>query len=161
MKKIGVIGLGNSLRGDDGIGVILLKKIMEKKQELPGNIEYIDGGTSYLSLIHDLERFDVVVFIDAVDFNGKPGDSKIFEYEDVISRKISFGISTHGEDIIQVINLSKDIDVLPERVVFFGVQLKDVSFGDKISDELYDKVDFLVDDLVWFLKNLVDEVYEG
>lgn len=156
MKKIGVIGIGNPLRRDDGIGILLLKKVMEKKHEIPENIEYIDGGTSYLSLIHDLERFDIVVFIDAVDFGGKPGDSKIFDYEEVISKKINFNISTHGEDIAQIITLSEDIDVIPERIVFFGVQPKNVSFGDDISDELSSKVNVLIDDLVCFLKNLVD-----
>jgi len=158
MKKIGVIGIGNPLRRDDGIGVFLLKKLIDRKYELPAGIEYVDGGTGYLNLIHDLDRFDIVVFIDAVDFNGKPGDSKIFEYEDIKSKKINFNSSSHGEDIVQVIDFSKSVDMLPERIIFFGVQPKDVSFGDTFSDELSTKSDVLIDDLICYLKKLVDDI---
>lgn len=158
MKKIGVIGIGNPLRRDDGIGVFLLKKLIDRKYELPADIEYVDGGTGYLNLIHELDRFDIAVFIDAVDFNGKPGDSKIFEYEDIRSKKINFSSSSHGEDIVKVIDFSKSVDMLPEKVVFFGVQPKDVSLGDTFSSELSAKIDVLIDELICFLKKLADDI---
>ena len=45
-KKIGIIGLGNPLRHDDGIGLLLLQHLQTQKKILPKNIEYIDDGTN-------------------------------------------------------------------------------------------------------------------
>jgi hydrogenase maturation protease len=69
-KKIGIIGLGNPLRCDDGIGLLLLQHIQKQKKILPKNIEYIDGGISGMNLLHLLAQFDTVLLIDAVDFKG-------------------------------------------------------------------------------------------
>jgi len=62
MKKIGVIGIGNPLRKDDGIGIVLLEKLVEIKDDLPDDIEYIDGGTGGMNLLHLFARFDIEVF---------------------------------------------------------------------------------------------------
>ena len=50
--KAGIIGVGNPLRRDDGIGIVLLEKLIEKKSDLPEGIEYIDGGTGGMNLLH-------------------------------------------------------------------------------------------------------------
>ena len=52
MKKIGVIGIGNPLRRDDGIGILLLEKLVERKENMPDDIEYIDGGTGGMNRNH-------------------------------------------------------------------------------------------------------------
>ena len=141
MKKIGVIGIGNHLRRDDGIGIVLLEKLIGRKDELPNNVEFIDGGTGGMNLLHLFARFDVVVIIDAVNFDGNIGESKLFTTEEVYSKKTQINISTHESDILKIIHLSKKLGENPDEIFIFGIQPKDTSFGQDFSSELQQKVE--------------------
>jgi len=135
-KKIGIIGLGNPLRHDDGIGLVLLQHLQTKKKNLPKNIEYIDGGTGGMKLLHLLAEFDAVLLIDAVDFKGKPSDARVFSLKDIQSQKKPMILSTHDSDFLNIIRLSKELKELPETLVIFGVQPQDVSHGVGLSKEM-------------------------
>ena len=154
MKKIGVIGIGNPLRQDDGIGIFLLEKLVEIKDDLPDDIEYIDGGTGGMNLLHLFARFDIVVFIDAVNFGGKIGESKFFNSEDVISKNIQIKISTHGSDILKIIQLSKELGENPDEIFIFGVQPQDIAPGTRLSHEIQENIDLLLNNLKVELKNI-------
>ena len=136
MKEIGVIGIGNPLRRDDGIGIVLLEKLIGRKDELPDGITFIDGGTGGINLLHLFARFDVVVIIDAVNFDGNIGESKLFTTEDVYSKKTQINISTHESDILKIIHLSRELGENPDEIFIFGIQPKDTSFGSNLSSEL-------------------------
>jgi hydrogenase maturation protease len=155
--KAGIIGVGNPLRKDDGIGIVLLEKIIEKKNDLPSNMEYIDGGTGGMNLLHILALFDVALIIDAVNFNGRPGESKLFKLEDICSKKSSINISTHESDILKIINLSKELGEAPKKLFIFGVQPKDTSHGDDLSPELQKTVAALTLSLQNEITNIFDE----
>jgi hydrogenase maturation protease len=155
--KAGIIGVGNPLRRDDGIGIILLEKLIEKKDDLPQDIEYIDGGTGGVNLLHILALFDVALIIDAVNLNGKPGESKLFKSEDVCSKKSSINISTHESDVLKIINLSKELGEIPDELFIFGVQPKDTSQGDGLSSELQQSVE----SLTLSLQNEIANIFDG
>jgi hydrogenase maturation protease len=147
MKKIGVIGIGNPLRRDDGIGIVLLEKLRKIKNQLPDTIDYIDGGTGGMNLLHLIPRFENVVLVDAVNFGGKTGESKIFSMEDVLSKRAVVTLSTHGSDFFQILQLSNRLKEVPNSIVIFGVQPKDTSFGQYLSEELEQLLDILLKDL--------------
>jgi hydrogenase maturation protease len=158
MKKIGVIGIGNPLRKDDGIGIVLLEKLVEIKGDLPDDIEYIDGGTGGINLLHLFARFDIVVFIDAVNFGGEIAESKFFNSEDVISKNIQIKISTHGSDILKIIQLSKNLGENPNDIFIFGVQPQDITPGTRLSHEIQENIDLLVNNLKFELKNVMENI---
>jgi len=135
-KKIGIIGLGNPLQRDDGIGILLLHYLYEHKKSLTKNIDFIDGGTSAMNLLHLLGKFDTVFVIDAVDFKGKPGETKTFSLEEVKNQRMQFFFSTHEPDFLTLTAFLKKIGNLPKQVVFFGVQPKDVTYGNGLSVEI-------------------------
>ena len=62
MKKVCVIGIGNTLRRDDGIGIVLLEKLIERKNKLPKNVDFINGGTGGMNLLHILVCYDAVSY---------------------------------------------------------------------------------------------------
>jgi len=144
MKRIGVIGIGNPLRKDDGIGIVLLEKLVEKKDELSSNTELIDGGTGGMNLLHLLARFDIAIILDAVNFDGHPGELRLFTSEEVRSKKISLNISTHESDFLKVIQLSKELEEQPDELFIFGIQPKDTSFGKGLSPELQRNIELLL-----------------
>jgi len=136
MKKIGIIGLGNPLRRDDGIGIVLLELLMNRKKELPKNIELIDGGIGGINLLHLLMRFNLVLLIDAVNFKGRPGEARVFSLKDIQSQKKPVMASTHNPDFLNILRLSQELKELPEALVIFGVQPGDVSQGMGLSKEI-------------------------
>jgi hydrogenase maturation protease len=147
MKKIGVIGLGNPLRGDDGVGIVLIKRLQMQKKHFPKNICFFDGGTGGMNLIHLLAKFECVLIIDAVDFQGHPAEVRVFGLDAILSKKKQMKTSTHDPDFINVLRVSKELKELPETLVLFGVQPHDVSHGLGLSrgiesalDEVYLKL---------------------
>lgn len=138
-----IIGLGNPLKGDDGIGVRLVREI--EKRNIPSDIKVFDAGTRGMKILHLLNDLEEAIIIDAVHFGGDPGDSVFFTPADV--KSLTKSQSTHDTDFLEVLELSKTLDEGPEKIVIMGVEPKDTSFGGGISSELEDKLPELIDDL--------------
>ncbi len=153
MKKIGIIGLGTPLRRDDGIGIVLLELLVKRKKEFPKNIEFIDGGTGGMNLLHLLARFDTVLLIDAVDFKGRPGEVRVFSLKDIQSQKKPVMASTHDPDFLNLLRLSQELKELPETLVIFGVQPRSVSHGMGLSKE----IETVLDDLYLKLQKEIQD----
>lgn len=150
MKKIGVIGIGNTLRKDDAIGLIILKKLIEKKDHFPKNVDFIDGATSGFSLIHILNKFEIVFIIDAVNINGEIGQIKMFKPSEVNNQNNIFNL--HEPNLLNIINLSKEISENPEKIFIIGIQPKDTSHGLDISIELQNKTDIITNEIFFKIK---------
>jgi hydrogenase maturation protease len=155
-RDIGIIGLGNPLRHDDGIGLVLLDRLIKDKKQFGKNIIYVDGGTGGMNLLHVLSRFDVVFIIDAVDFKGKPGDTQSFSLEHIQSKKQPVQFSTHESDFTTVLGLSKQLNELPERLIVFGVQPYDMSYGTGLSKQLLNLLDEVYSHLKKEIKTFID-----
>lgn len=152
--KIAVIGIGNPLRKDDGIGIVLLERLRKQKKKLSPTLEFIDGGTGGMNLLHILSQYDTVIIIDAVDFRGKPAENHMYQLEEMYSRKTAVSVSTHESDFLKVIRLSEQLQKRPYKVFIFAVQPKDVSFGTTFSDEIAQAVD----PLTLALQNKIQEL---
>lgn len=142
-RSIAVIGVGNPLRRDDGIGIVLLHHIKEKKEIFTQILTFVDGGIGGMNLLHLFNKFDVIIVLDAVDFNGPAGETRFFSIEDISSKKQVSTVSTHNEDLFKVITLSKQIDACPKEIFVFGVQPQDVSFGQGLSDSIKKRFDVI------------------
>jgi hydrogenase maturation protease len=153
MQKIGIIGIGNLLRKDDGVGIFLLERLQKQKKELPKNIEFIDGGTGGMNLLHLLAQFGIVLLIDAVDFKGRPGEIRVFSLKDIQSQKKPVMISTHDSDFLNLLRLSQELKELPETLIIFGVQPRDVSYGIGLSK----KIETILDDLILKLQKEIQD----
>ena len=157
MKKIGVIGVGNPLRRDDGIGIYLLNFLISKKDSLSKKLLFFDGGTMGMNLLHILAKLDVAVIIDAINLDDKPGCCNFFKYSDVKSNNEFTGFSSHEDDLLKIISLSEKLDEKPE-IYFFGVQPKDVSFGEGFSQEVEKNMEEIKNQLIKKLNVIVNEL---
>jgi len=70
-KKTLVLGLGNVIMGDEGVGVHAVRAL--EKQTLPGNVECLDGGTGGFILLEPLQAAEHIILIDATDDGNPPG----------------------------------------------------------------------------------------
>ena len=123
-----VIGIGNTLMGDDGAGIRVLEL-------LPDNINKIELATGGMSLLHKLEGLSTAIIVDAVDFGGEPGQVSVFLPEMVDSIK-TLGYSLHDIDILKVLELAKTMGQLPGNVFIVAVQPANLSHTEELSPEV-------------------------
>lgn len=117
LKKTAVIGIGNTLMSDDGAGV----RVLEHLHELPDHVTIVELATGGMTLLHHLEDYDRVVIADAVDFGGEPGEIRVFNPDEVRTIK-TVGYSLHDLDILKVLDLAKQLDMLPDSVRIAAIQ---------------------------------------
>ena len=115
-----VIGLGNPLMGDDGLGLAALDQL-RTQWELPATVRLVDGGTWGMNLLPLLEDAEAVVLIDAIDAGRGPGELVLLERDDV-PRFLGLKLSPHQIDLREVIALAAFRGRLPERLVVIGLQ---------------------------------------
>lgn len=70
MEKITILGFGNPVREDDGVGIYVVQQLQESLQT--ENIEILDMGTSAFEVLFQLKGRDRIIFIDAVINTGEP-----------------------------------------------------------------------------------------
>jgi hydrogenase maturation protease len=139
-KDVIVIGLGNVLLSDEGIGIHLVRRLSSQQKEFL-SIEFVDAGTAGMSLLHLIANRKKAVVIDCAQMGDEPGTIRRFTSDEVKSiRKLSH-YSLHEADILQVINLSKQLGECPNEVVFFGIQPETLVPSENLSKTLSDKID--------------------
>ena len=120
-----VIGLGNPLMADEGIGVALIEELSKRAAagKLPNDaIEYYDGGCGGMYLLHAIAGRQKVILIDCCLMNTEPGTIRRFTPDDVQSVKQMAHLSLHEVDILKVIELAKKIGQCPREIVIFGIE---------------------------------------
>ena len=135
--KTAVIGIGNPLRKDDGIGIILVEKLREEKLS---NIVCIDAGTGGIQLLPILSNYDRIIIVDAVQFKAKPGETKIFRLDEIKVDRGKNLLSIHMMNVIQVIQLYEKLEDKTLDITIFGIKPYDTSPGTKLSPLLKEKL---------------------
>ena len=156
MKDFGVIGIGNPLRKDDGIGIYFLKKLKDRNFDFDKKVDFIDGGTGGFNIIHYISKFKKILIIDAIDFNSNPGETIFFEYKDDKNLKKMNRNTIHDEDIIKIIQLNQIINKNPKSIFIFGIQPKDISFGNGLSKNIEEKLDKILIKLTNKINQLIN-----
>ncbi len=132
-NKIVVIGIGNLLLMDEGIGVHTINEL--EKQDLPMSIEIYDGGTGGFKLIDLMHGAARVIFIDAVETGKAPGSVTIFSAEEVHSIYNKKKYSLHDTDLMEIIKMTEMLGN-PPMIEIVGIQPKTISYGTTLSKEL-------------------------
>ena len=115
-----VIGLGNPLMGDDGIGLAALEQLVSEWEVAPG-VELVDGGTWGMNLLPLIESADTVILLDAIHLGRVPGT--VIELEgDAVPRRLAAKLSPHQIDLGEVLALAALRETLPRRLVAIGIE---------------------------------------
>lgn len=134
---IKIIGCGNILRRDDGIGVYVIEEL--KKMPLSKNVELIDAGTRSLDMISFLEGAEKVIIVDGVKSQAKYGT--IYRV-DIDGEKIDTEhlehVSTHELNWEDTLAVGRKIlgDEFPRKITFFGIEVENIESGLGLSPSL-------------------------
>jgi hydrogenase maturation protease len=137
-----VIGLGNPLMGDDGLGLAALARLAAD-WVLPPEVQAIDGGTWGLNLLPQIEAADQVLFLDAVDAGKAPGEAVELSGAD-LPVVLGLKLSTHQIELREVLALLRLRGTLPSTMACLGLQPASVELRDGLSPVLEDRLDQLV-----------------
>ena len=85
MTRVGVLGIGNVLMGDDAVGPYAVK-LLEARYELPPGVELHELGTPGADLSLHLEGLEVAIVIDAVRVRGAPGELRLLDKQQLLAR---------------------------------------------------------------------------
>lgn len=133
--KVAVIGVGNLLLGDEGVGIHTVRRLATAC--LPSGVEVIDGGTGGLNLLDYMDGRDLVVFIDCADAGGPPGTIYRLSLDDLEGSDAETRLfSLHEVGLAQTLALAKRLLTRLPTITIYGVQPARVAWDTNLSPEL-------------------------
>ena len=142
-ERVLVLGVGNLLMGDEGVGIHAVRELM--KRPLPPHVNVVDGGTAGLDLLHLMEGYSRVVIIDAVEAGEEPGAILRFTPEDITSQDGELAISLHQTELLEVFSLAAYLGRDLPPIVIYGVQPQAMDWSTELSPTVEDRLDSLLD----------------
>lgn len=136
MRHTLVIGIGNVLLRDEGIGVHAARALRERG--LPPGVEVIDGGTQTMHLMPDIQDAERIIVIDALQAGGEPGTIYRLTPKDLELRGAR-SLSLHQVGLLEVLDLVERLGRSPE-VLIFGVEPKEIDWGMELSPGIRGKL---------------------
>ena len=118
--KVVVLGLGNILMEDEGIGVHAANHL-EGNYSFKPEIEIVDGGTSGLDLLPFFDTEKSILLIDAVNFDMKPGTVGVLEDDDILAQ-LDPKLSLHHLGLSDLISISELTDRKAKKLTLLGIQ---------------------------------------
>lgn len=122
-----VLGLGNPLCQDDGVGVVAVARLLERWSTGPG-VKMLEGGTLGLWLLPLLESYRTVLLVDAIRADGEPGTLVRIEGEEV-ARAAAHRLSVHQVGVGDLMDAAQLRGTLPPKLTLLGVVPEAVSLG--------------------------------
>lgn len=140
--KIVILGIGNLLLSDEGVGVHVANELM--RRELPLGVSVVEGGTDGFRLLNVITEADRLIVIDAVKGGAEPGSIYSFDINEVRNCPSGFKTSVHQIGILEVIDLSGLIGKTPHTTVI-GVEPKSLEMGMELSPEVKSKIPRIIE----------------
>lgn len=131
-----VLGIGNTLLGDEGIGVHAVR-YLARHDALPEPVTYVDGGTLSFTLAGPVGEARHLVVIDAAELGAVAGTVAVFEDADMERYlRRTRGRSVHEVSLLDLLSVMSLTDALPQRLALVGVQPQGVDWADGLSAPL-------------------------
>jgi hydrogenase maturation protease len=135
-----VLGIGDILLRDKGIGVRIIEALREFV--LPDTIELVDGGTAGAGLLDVVSDRRKIVVIDAMDVDLEPGTILRLGLEDLAAP--TSPVSLHEVGLVETFAMARRLGSAPQEVVVFGIAPKEIRPCDRLSDVLAARVPTIV-----------------
>ncbi len=137
-----VLGLGNILMQDEGLGVRAVERL-NARYALPGDVRALDGGTRGLDLLPYLDGVTRLLILDAVEIGNTPGSLVRLEGESIPSA-LALAMSMHQVGVQELLMVSRLKGTMPEHIVVWGMQPGAIDWGLDLSPPVDAALDRLV-----------------
>jgi hydrogenase maturation protease len=132
-RKTLILGIGNTLLQDEGAGVHAIRMLADRTMQRD-DIELMDGGTLSFSLAGAIEDAENLIVIDAAQYGGEPGTTRVFLGDQMDSfvggnRKLS----VHEVSLLDLLMIARLADRLPRQRALIGIQPHSIDWGETPS----------------------------
>lgn len=124
-----ILGIGNTLLTDEGIG-IHVTRYLEDLNPPSEAITYLDGGTLSFTLAADIEAADNLIVIDAAQLKAPAGTVQVFINESMDKFLGSTKRSVHEVGLLDLMDIARLTDTLPANRALVGIQPESIDWGD-------------------------------
>ena len=131
--KILVVGLGNPLRADDGLGLKAIEIL--KEESWTSEVLFLKIGTSPINYLPQIKEAQNIIVIDAIQGGKKTGSIYQLTLDNLNHQSTEY-VNAHSYSLPQVITLAKEISNLPQKVLFYGLEPEDLSFNNHLSPSI-------------------------
>jgi len=140
--RVLLLGVGNVLLSDEGLGVRLVEELRRRYRFSP-DVELIDGGTLGIDLLYFIEGFDRLLLVDAVLGGSPPGTLYRFEGEEV---KAYFRkkVSAHELGIQEVLAIAQMLGKAPKEIVLLGMEPESLEISLELSESVRSRFEELI-----------------
>ncbi len=156
LKRTVVIGIGNTLLGDEGVGVHALNRL--RLEGLPEDIQLIEGGVGGIALLNYVRGVERAIFIDAVSGNQPGKVYRLTERDlDTKVKTLLHPMSLHDVGLAEMIKIGQTVysKEMPKEIIIYGIEIKEPkSYSTELSDEVRNSMTKVV-------KLIVKELMEG
>ncbi len=151
-KNICVIGIGNEFRNDDGIGLLVARRLRERT--IPGVVVLELSGEGG-GLLSAWKEAGSVFLVDAVSSGSVCGTIYRIDANKSTIPSGFFHYSTHAFSIAESIELAKVLGKLPERCILFGIEGKDFGMGRNVSAAVQKSVEEIISSIIKEIDSIV------
>ena len=130
-----VLGVGNTLLTDEGIGVQVVEYLAREHPDLAG-VTYLDGGTLSFTLAGPIEDHEALIVVDSAQLNAPPGTVQIYvgpEMDRFLGRA---KLSVHEVSLVDLMDIARLTDHLPARRAIVGVQPAELGWGSEPTPQV-------------------------
>jgi hydrogenase maturation protease len=145
-RRLLVLGLGNVLLGDDGIGAAAIALLLDRYRA-PRNARVLDGGTLGLSLLPYLEEADDVILVDAIADDSEPGTFVRLD-GDHVAPAAATRLSPHQIGVSDLLDGARWLGRYPARLVLLGLVPDTMDLVVGLSPQVAPSLPALVDGIV-------------
>lgn len=121
-----VLGVGNELYRDDGVGVVVARELAAGG--LPADVTVVEGRVGGINLLFDMENASRVIIVDAVDMGLPPGTVRVFAPDEVSVAQLETVASLHQIGLGQVLELGQLLG-LTDHIHIVGIQPQQTTPG--------------------------------
>ncbi len=138
-----VLGIGNILLQDEGIGVRAVQEL-ERRYHTPDEVEFLDGGTSGIELLRHIRNKDLLIILDAVASSKEPGTVVRAEGDDVPAT-FRHRMTPHQLGLSDLLATAMLTGEMPGKLVLFGIEPGAMETGLDLTEEVAGSLDRLLD----------------
>jgi hydrogenase maturation protease len=142
-NKILILGIGNYLMADEGLGVHLAERFL--REELPPGVDVLDGGTGGFHLLEYFEQYERVIIVDATLDDRPAGTIRLIKPH--FASDFPQAMSTHDIGLKDLVGALQLLGTMPE-IDLYVVSIKSIQEqGIELSQEISMAIDTLIDDI--------------
>ena len=133
-----IVGIGNELLGDEGLGVQVARALRAALPALPPGVEVLEAGTSLLDLLPEMHSYARVILVDAIRGGREPGT--VYRVESLAGLAgqcaAAVPVSAHEWDLVETLRLADSLDLLPRQLSLVGAEPENMNPGLELSPRL-------------------------